>query len=343
MGPVGRRRFLVAAGAALAAPLASRARTRRAVIGLLVPLVRPKDLGAYVKSNPFYPALLGRLRELGWSEGSALEIVYEYPGPSIPALEDGAKRLVARKVDVVLALSPQAAIAAVRATRTIPIVFWGVGFPVEIGLVESLSRPRGNATGLAWFADEAIYLKRVQLFTEITPGARRLGWLQGPGGLPTVSGAAADLSSFRKAMDSGVQRLGIELQLVSWNDENSFVPALAALEKWGPDSLGVADVPMTRRLELQIFAFAQRKRLPDIYERAYWADHGGLASYGFVILPTIRRIAEMTDQVLRGAKPADIPVELPSQYELVINLKRARSIGLEVPQAVLARADRVVE
>jgi len=214
-----RRDLLIAAGAALAAPLASHAQTRRAVIGLLIPLMRPKNLAAYLKSNPFYPALLGRLRELGWSEGATLEVVYEYPGPTIPALEDGARRLVARKADVILALSPPAAIAAVRTTRTIPIVFWGVGFPVEIGVVQSLPRPGGNVTGIAWFADEATYLKRTQLLAEIAPEVRRLGWLIGPNGLPTVSGGAADLSSFRKALESGVQKLGFERQVVIWNDE----------------------------------------------------------------------------------------------------------------------------
>jgi len=338
-----RRNFLALLGGALAAPMVSRAQARRAVIGVLAPLVRPKDLAAYVKSRPFYQVLFGRLRELGWNEGSTLEIVYEYPGPTVPALEEGAKRLVARKVDVILAISPQAAIAAVRTTRTIPIVFWGVGFPVEIGVVASLARPGGNATGIAWFADEATYLKRVQLLAEVAPGVRRLSWLIGPSGLPTVSGGTADLSSFSKAVEAGIRKLGLDWRRVTWDEEHKFAPALAALEEWGPDSLIVQDIPMTRRFESQIVEFAQRKRLPDFYEHPSWVGHGGLASYGIVIAPTIRRQAEMTNQVLRGAKPAGIPVELPSQYELVINLKRARAIGLEVPPAVLARADEVIQ
>ena len=338
-----RRKFVTLLGGALAAPLVSRAQARRAVIGRLVPLVRPKDLPAYLKSDAVYKPFLGRLRELGWNEGSTLEFVHEYPGPTVPALEAGAGRLVARKVDVIVAYSPQAAIAAVRVTRTIPIVFWGVGFPVEIGVVESLARPGGNATGLAWFADESIYVKRVQLLAEIVPSARRLGWMIGPGGLPTVSGAAADLSSFVKAVEAGVRKIGLDWHRVIWDEESKFAPALDALEKWGPDSLMVNDVPLTRRFESQIFGFAQRRRVYDFYERAYWIDKGGLASYGIVVLPTLRRIADMIDRVLRGARPADMPVELPSQYELAINLKRARALGLAVPQVMLARADRVIE
>ena len=338
MSQGGRRRFLIAAGALCAAPRFARSQSgrRSRVLGILSP-------GTHESAREFQLRLLERLHELGWTEGASLRVERVFADYDMSRVPKLAADLVAKKVDVIWTGSPIGAVAAARATNTIPIVFWRVGSPVEFGLIESLARPGRNATGVAW-ADPETAGKRIQLLREIAPSARRLAAVTAPlGDWETVSGKKADLSPSFAAFQAASRQFGFEILPVYVSNASDVPTAEAQIAKWGADCLAVADVPQTIGARKQIIEMARRLRLPDYYVEQDWALAGGLFSYSIALPPTLRRTAEMIDQILRGAKPADMPVELPSIYELVVNLRTAKSLGLSIPQAVLLRADRVIE
>ena len=338
-----RRELLVASMALAAAPFVSRAQSRMPVVGFLLPQHKPSPevlAGQIAKS-----AILARLRELGWVEGKTFNAERVFGGPTIEGLSEAAANLVAKKVDVIWAQNSPGAVAAARATKSIPIVFAFASFVVESGLVDSFARPGRNVTGQAWFAEPLALLKPTELLREIVPKAHRLAFLTVPPdlNLQTVAGGPVDITSFVSRVNAEVRRLGFEQKLFRIANESEFEQLLAAIEKWGPDCLRVASTTRTDRFQKQILEFARRHRLPDTYEGRNWIEMGGLASHGVVVLPLVRRSADMLDRILRGAKPADLPVEFPTQYEVAINLKTARALGITVPQSVLTRADRVIE
>ena len=289
-----------------------------------------------------YELFVRRLRELGWIEGKTLLIDHVWSGKRLDRLPELAAALVARKVDVIWTGSSEGAIAAARATTTIPIVFWRAGFPVELGLVDSLARPGRNLTGLAWFADETVFVKRYQLLRELAPGAARVGTLSNPTTTYGLSGRPVDFGWLLERISAATRRMNLDRRLFKVRAPTDLDPDFTSLEKWGADSLLVYDVPETLLARRPIIDFARRDRLVDVYETREWAEAGGLMSYGIVFAPTVLRTAEMVDRILRGAKPADIPVELPSEYELVVNLATAKQQGLEIPESILLRADRVI-
>ena len=289
-----------------------------------------------------YELFVRRLRELGWIEGETLRIDHVYSGDRLDRLPELARMLVAKEVDAIWTGSPQGAVAAARATASIPIVFWRVGFPVELGLVDSLATPGRNVTGLAWVADESIYVKRYQLLREIAPSAARVGTILSPGTMYDMSGRAVDLHLLFDKVAAARHRLAMQGQRFTVRRLADFDLAFAAIQRWGADSLMVTDVPVTILARERIIDFARRHSLVDIYESREWTEAGGLASYGIVFTPTVLRTAEMVDRILRGARPADIPVELPSEYELIVNRASAMAQGFEVPQSILLRADRVI-
>ena len=335
-----RRRFLIAAGAVVVAPIVrAQPAAKVPVLGLLVP--GPKD--ASQAGARFRALLLKRLRELGWVEGKTLRIETVFAGKDLNRLPEAAAVLAAKRVDVIWAPSPPAAVAAARATSTIPIVFWRVGFPDKLGLVDSYARPGRNVTGLAW-VDVDLYLKRYQLLREIAPHATRVVALAtAPGkSMPTVSGGSVDMKWFIDKVNAEKRALGFEAKTVFVRKPGDFDRAFVAIEQWGADSLVVYESPQTLLARRQIIDFARRHRLVDIYESHEWAAAGGLISYGIVFTPTLLRTAEMIDHILRGTKPADIPVEMPSQYELVVNRAVAKKQGFTFPQTVLFRADQVI-
>jgi putative ABC transport system substrate-binding protein len=338
-----RRKFLLASGALLAAPFVSRAQARMPVVGFLLPQHKPSPevLAGQIAKSP----VLARLRELGWVEGKTFNAERAFGGPTIEGLSEAAANLVAKKVDVIWVQNSPGAVAAARATKSIPIVFVLASFVVESGLVDSFARPGRNVTGQAWFAEPLALLKPTELLREIVPKARRLAFLTVPPDLnmQTVAGGPVDLTSFMSGMNAGVRRLGFEGESFPIRNDSEFEQLLAAIEKWGPDCLRVASTTRTDRFQKQILEFARRHRLPDAYEGRNWIEIGGLASYGVVTLPMFRRSADMLDRILRGAKPADLPVEFPTHYEVAINLKTAKALGITVPQSVLVRADRVIE
>lgn len=336
MGKISRRDFLLGTGALLAASRVSLARKKLPVLGILSPGPKlPSD-------NPISILFERRLRELGWVNGKTLRIEHAYAGRNLGRLPELARELVAKKVDVIWTGSPPGAVAAARATTTIPIVFWRVGFPVQLGLVDSLAKPGRNITGLAWFADEGIFVKRYQLLKELDPEAARVGTIYAPNTMYDVSGHMVDMRWLGKRIVAAAQAMGLDRRFFPERSLADFNKEFLAIEKWGADSLVVMDVPLTILAREQIVAFARRRRLVDTYEAREWAEAGGLMSYGIVFAPTLARTLEMVDRILRGEKPADIPVELPSQYELVVNLRTAKAQDFEVPQSILLRADRVI-
>lgn len=341
MSQIRRRQFLTAAGALLAAPyVPARARTNVRSLGMLIPSNAPTH---QANSKLWYPLLLKRLNELGWVEGKTLRIEYAFSGDDLSRLPELAATLVAKKVDVIWAGGPPSAVAAARTTSTIPIVFWRVGFPVQYGLVDSLARPGRNVTGLAWFADATIYVKRYDILREIAPNAEHVATIVVPSSGRTVSGGKLDLRGLFDTVNAETHRLRLVRKYFAVKQLAGFKKAFTAIEKWGADSLNVLDVPTTILARRQIIDFARHDRLVDVYETREWVEAGGLASYGIVFEPTLLRTAEMVDQILRGAKPSDIPVELPSRYELVLNQAVAKAQDVTFPQSILARADQVIE
>jgi len=329
-----RRAFLVAAGALTAAWLdaPARAAEKVAVLGILSP--HPKPSAAVIANNPFN----NRLRMLGWSEGATLRIERAYGEGREDRMPALAAELVAMKVDVIWAVGPEAAIAAARATRSIPIVFWGVALPVEQGLVASLARPGRNVTGVAWYAAGAVDLKRIQYLKEIAPNARRLAHLTVPSAARTVAGG-----SVLGRTEETTRALGLEYRRFEVLNPADFAPRFAEIAQWGADAMLVAGTTLTVREAKRIVDFARQHRLADAYTLRSFVEIGGLIGYAIVIEPTFARCADYIDRILRGAKPADLPVDLPSEYTLAVNLKTARDLGLSVPQSVLLRADQVVE
>ncbi len=339
MSLIERRRFLTAVGALLAAPRFSRASTstKLPVLGCLFPgpEVPPKSLQKW--------RFFTRLQELGWIEGKTLRVEYAFANSKMNRLPELATMLVEKKVDVIWTASPWGAIAAVKATTTIPIVFWRVGFPERLGIVGSLAKPGGNVTGLAWVSDGSVYVKRYQLLRELAPHAARVATLTAATTFRDISDNVVDMKWLGKRMADAIRDLQFEAKTFHVRKRADFESAFAAMEHWSPDSMVVHDVPLIIGARKQIVEFARRQRLVDVYMTQEWAKAGGLMSYGIVLEPTLVRTAEMVDQVLRGTKPAEMPVELPSEYEIVVNLATAKAQDFVMPPSFALRVDRVIE
>ena len=339
MNQIGRRQFLTAAGALLAAPHVARASTstKLPVLGYLDPgpKVTPKALQKR--------RLFTRLQELGWVEGKTLRVEYAFADWKMNRLSELAAMLVEKEVDVIWTASPWGAIAAAKATTTIPIVFWRVGFPERLGIVRSLPEPGGNVTGLAWVSDGSVYIKRYELLRELAPHAVRVATLSAATTFRDISGKVVDMKWLVDRLAAAIRDLQFEAKTFHVRKRADFESVFAAMEHWAPDSMVVSDVPLTIGARKQIVEFARRQRLVDVYMTDLWAKAGGLMSYGIVLDPTLVRTAEMVDRVLRGTKPADMPVELPSEYEIVVNLATAKAQGFVMPPSFALRVDRVIE
>jgi len=329
-----RRRFLIAAGALAAAPLARAQRSPRLPkLGILSPFPQPPQ--KYIANNPF----TNRLRELGWIEGETLDIVRAYTVDSEDRLPEMAGRLVKVQVDVIWTIGPHAALAAARATRSIPIIFWGVGYPVEQGLVQSLAQPGGNLTGIASTTSPEVHAKRLQLLREIAPATKRLALLLAPSTTRTLAGERTRLT--QNAYGAAADAMGYEIRDFEFESPADLEAAFRAIGAWGADCVTTDGFPQSFRARHRIAAFATGSGRPGAYAQRDFVEAGGLVSYSFLIRPTIPRCAEYIDLVLRGAKVAEIPVELPATYDTAVNLRTARALGLAVPQEILLRADKV--
>jgi len=325
---VRRRDFIkVIAGLAAAWPLAARAQTPAGKIyrvGILQPGKPPE---------PLVEALRERLKELGYREGHNIAYEYRWAEGKNERLVELAKELVDVKVDVITTLSTPAALAAKSVTKTIPIVFTGVGDPVGAGVVPSLSHPGGNVTGISTLATE-LSAKRLELLKEIVPNAAPVAMVWNDTNPSMVLSA-------REAQNAA-DRLDLNLQSIGVHDLISFDAAFATIKSSKFNALLTLVDPFTREHRQRIVDFAAQRRLPAIYESREFVDAGGLVSYGPSFPALQRRAADYVSMIFKGGKPADIPIEQPTKFELIINLKTAKELGLTMPLTVLARADELI-
>jgi putative ABC transport system substrate-binding protein len=277
------------------------------------------------------------LRELGYIEGQNIAFEYRYAEGNNDRLPELAAELVRLKVDIIVGPSGSAPIrAAKNATRTIPIVMMSLAAdPVEAGFVESLARPGGNITGLTIISNE-LGGKRLELLKEAVPKAARVAVLDVPAAPSTARARKENLLLAARA-------LGVTIRLWEVREAGGFERVFAALNKERPDGLYVSPGPLMISNEKRIAGFALKNRLPSVYSNNEAVDAGGLMYYGADLAASYRRAAAYVDKILKGAKPADLPVEQPTKFELVMNLKTAKQIGLAIPQKVLQRADRVIK
>jgi ABC-type uncharacterized transport system substrate-binding protein len=274
------------------------------------------------------------LRELGYLEGQNIVIEYRYAEGKLGRLPDLAAELVRLKVDVIVAAGgPQSIWAAKNATTTIPIVMIGTTDPVAQGLIASLARPGGNISGPSLGGSE-LYGKRLELLKEAVPRVSRVGVF-----LDTTS---PSISLILDEMQTSARALGIQIQSLQVRSANDFSGAFQAALKGRARALTVAGNPLLTSNRNQILGFAVKNRLPGIYPLKEYVEDGGLMSYAPSLSDLYRRAAAYVDKILKGAKPADLPVEQATKFEFIINLKAAKQIGLTIPPNVLARADRVI-
>jgi putative tryptophan/tyrosine transport system substrate-binding protein len=273
------------------------------------------------------------LRDLGYIEGQNLIIEYRDAEGKVDRLPDLAAELVRLKVDAIFTTSTASVQAAKKATTTVPIVSVS-GDPVGLGLVASLARPGGNVTGLANFTSE-LAGKRLELLKEVVPRVSRVAVLWNPD---------APSSTLRmRETEAAAPSLGIKLQPVDVREPNDFEHAFAALKKDRADALFPLRSPLISSQVKRIVELAAKNRVPGMYDASEFAEAGGLMSYGTMLADLDRRAATYVDKILKGAKPADLPVEQPTKFEFVINLKTAKQIGLTIPPEVLARATKLIK
>jgi len=276
------------------------------------------------------------LRELGYIEGQNIAIEYRYAEGKQDRYPEIAAELVRLKVDIIVATGGNVLVrAAKNATKTIPIVMAGAGLdPVEAGLVESLARPGGNVTGTTNLSIE-LGGKRLELLKEAVPKVARIAVLYDP----VTPGGVREL---KEVLPAAARALGLTVRSWEVRDADGFEKVFA-LSKQRPDGLYVTSGPLMNANGKRIAGWALKSRLPSVYSRRESVEAGGLMSYGADAAASYRRVAYYVDRILKGAKPADLPVEQPTKFELVINLKTAKQIGLTIPQSLLYRADKVIK
>ena len=328
-----RRRFLwTSLAGALAAPLVAEAQqaAKTARIGYMG--------FNLTERGPRREAFRQGLRDLGYIEGRNLVIEYRDAEGKIERYPVLAAELVALKVDVIVtAGGTLGALAAKRVTTTTPIVFTAVGNPVSDGLVATLARPGGNVTGLALVSSELVG-KSLELLKQAVPGLSRAAFLRHPDAVP--ESAKQDTL---KGAETVARQLGIRLLVVEARGPTDFERAFSEMTRARVGALTVLGTPVYDSERRRLVELAARNRLPAVYSFREFVDAGGLMSYGPDVADLNRRAATYVDKILKGAKPADLPVEQPTKFELVINLKTAKALGLTIPPSLLARADQVIE
>jgi putative ABC transport system substrate-binding protein len=275
------------------------------------------------------------LRELGWVDGKNIVIEYRWAEGRADRLPDLAAELVRLKVDVIFAANTSVALAAKNATGTIPIVMATGGDPVGLGLVASLARPGGNVTGLSFSVGMETVGKGLELLKETVPKVRRVAVLSNPAN-PSHALAIKNVSDAARAVR-------MQLQLLEARGPNEFDNAFAAMARERAEALLVVLDPFFGIHRAQLRDLAAKNRLPAMYGSREYPEAGGLMSYGADFRHNFRRSATYVDKILKGAKPADLPIEQPTRFELVINMKTAKALGLTIPQSLLLRADQVIE
>jgi len=285
-------------------------------------------------SNPFMDAFRQGLSEAGYVEGQNVAIEYRWAEGHYDRLPALAADLVGRKVDLIMAPTPPSALAAKSATSTIPIVFRGGYDPVGGGLVASLARPGGNLTGVSVIGDE-LTAKRLELLSELVPRARVIALLMNPNN--------ASAERVIRDVQEAARTKGLQLHVLKASSESEIDTAFASLVQLHAGALVVGGDPFLTSRREQLVALASRRAVPSIYMWREFVASGGLISYGPSLTSAFRLVGHYAGKVLKGAKPADLPVQQPTKFELVINLKTAKALGLPIPQSVLLRADQVIE
>jgi putative tryptophan/tyrosine transport system substrate-binding protein len=326
---IGRREFIsLVGGAAAAWPLAARAQQ-----GGKLPTIGLMASGTAADMSHLTAAFVQRLRALGWTEGQSVAIEYRWGEGRTERFAEIADEFVRLKVDVILTHNTPPTIAAKQATSVIPIVFATAGDPVGSGIVASLPRPGGNITGLSGQAPDTAG-KRIELLREIVPGLRRLAILADVGNPFTDR----DIGE----VDGAARALALEVEVFEIRRAEDIGPAFKALQGRA-QALYVVPVPVLLVNRIRINTFALVARLPTMYHVREPVEAAGLMSYGPNWQDMWRRAANVVDKILRGAKPANIPVEQPTKFDLIINLTTAKALSLEIPPTLLARADEVIE
>ena len=325
-----RRKLVIALGvSALGAPLASFAQQQGKVwrIGFLQSGVRPPD--------GLPPAVLRQsLAELGYAEGKNVMYEGRWAEGKITRLPELAAELVQRRVDAIVVLGWPATHALKSATSTIPIVIAGGGDAIESGLVASLSRPGGNLTGMSDMAVE-LSAKRLELLKETFPKASRIAILWNQDDL--------GMTLRYRQIDRAARALGVTVQALGVREPDDFGAAFSAMTRERPDALFlVADV-LTNLNRKRVIEFAATHRIPAMYDSSLVVQDGGLMSYGPSNVDSFRRVAYFVDRILKGAKPADLPMEQPTRYYLLINMKTAKALSIKIPDSIMLRADKLIE
>jgi putative ABC transport system substrate-binding protein len=327
-----RREFITLLGGATAAwPLAARAQQREQMrrIGVLM------NTAADDPQSPVrIAALLQGLQELGWADGRNVRIEYRWGASDAERSRRYAVELIALAPDVILSSGSPSVAALQQAIRSVPIVFVTVVDPVGSGFVESLARPGGNITGFTLF-EYGISAKWLELLKEIAPRVTRVAVLRDP--------ALASGGGQLGAIQSVAPSFGVELSPVGVRDAGDIERVITAFARGSNGGLIVTGSPLATAHRELIVALAAQYRLPAVYPQRYYVAGGGLISYGADTTDPFRRAAGYVDRILKGEKPADLPVQARTKYELVINLKTAKALGLTVPDTLLARADEVIE
>jgi putative tryptophan/tyrosine transport system substrate-binding protein len=330
MSDIRRREFMILVGAAAAAwPRAAHAqqpdRVRR--VGVLMGIA--DDFEGQARMAVFRQAL----QALGWTEGRNVQFIYRWSGGDVARARQFAKELLDLRSDVILTNSTPVTVAVRDTTRTAPAVFVQVSDPVGAGVVQSLARPRGNLTGFTNF-DPSTAGKWLELLKRLAPNITRVAYLFNPNTGPLL---------YAKAVDTTAPSVSIKSIPAAVHNAVEIERALEQIARESDSALLVLPDLFNATNRQSIITLAARHRLPAVYPFRYFVTSGGLMSYGTELLDTYRQAASYIDRILRGERPGDLPVQEPTKFELVINLKTARALGLEVPPTLLARADEVIE
>jgi ABC-type uncharacterized transport system substrate-binding protein len=330
MSDIRRREFIISLGATAAAwslPVYAQQPDRVRRVGVLMGIA--DDLEGQARIAVFRQAL----QALGWSEGRNIQFIYRWSGGDVAHARQFAKELIDLRSDVILANSTPIAVAVRETTHTTPTIFVQVSDPVTAGVVQSLARPGGNLTGFTNF-EPSMASKWLEFVKGIAPNITRVAYLFNPNTAPLL---------YARAVESAAPSLSIKLFAAEVRNADEMKVVIEQFAREPDGALLVLPDLFTTTNRQLIVALAARYRLPAIYPFRYFIARGGLMSYGTETLETYRQAASYVDRILKGEKPGDLPVQAPSKYELVINLKTARALGIEIPQALLASANEVID
>ncbi len=307
-------------------------------IGVAQTSARTKTIGyLYLSRNPLLSVLGRTLNELGWDERKNIVAHHASAEGDPNRLAALAADLVNKEVDVIFASGPDPAVEAARASKIIPIVFWGPAFPIEQGLIDSYARPGRNITGVAW---GNTFAKQLEFIKQLTPRAARVAHFRLPTAIRKVDGGTLEMALAE--IESPGKRMGFEVKSFDVTKQEDFEDAFKAIKAWRAQALITYTAPTTVVARERIVRFANGGRIPGFFDWRGFVDSGGLFSYGPLTTEMTVQAARQIDRILRGARPADVPVELPARYEMVINGKTAAALDITIPQELLLRADEVI-